>query len=433
MKDSEYTSQNIAKTKDNKEEEEEINKKISTQKESKKGNFMLTPLESLLLNKLMPHGFKFETEENLLKVIEASKSQVKRHKHLVKHSDIINNRNYDKINSISQMKRRTQQRTYNIENLPNNVSPEIYKETQKCWLGLNRIKDIQWSNNFYQSNSPDIPCLSKIEQKLNNYEYTSFYYFSMDIRNIWNYYFSLGDQDNSDIYDITSKMSGEWEKICSEIENINDDNYSIANNIKKRSEKIQKDYNENRQQLKNNENISPPSKKIIEQNNENKPMTLEEKTNLGNSIRSLNKEQLKGIIKILANNNIKNNKYFEFDIDTLSTKKLRELEKYVKSCLSSNNNIKQTITVINNNINQRDNQNNMNINKDMNNIPNNPQNSENKTKEQNNNNKEINETLEKKEDLPTENKFQNNNENNEDKAESFSESDSLSSGSSLSN
>lgn len=65
-------------------------------------------------------------------------------------------------------------------------------------------------------------------------------------------------------------------------ENIKYDNYFIANNIKKRSEILKKDYNENREQLKSHENISPPSKKIIESNNENKQMTLEEKQNFFN-------------------------------------------------------------------------------------------------------------------------------------------------------
>ena len=160
MKDSQISSENIIGNKDDMEEEVNIN--LSIQKEPKKGNFMLTPLECLLLNKLMPHGFKFEKEENILKVIESSKNQVKKNKHLIKNSDIINNKNYDKINCINQMKRRSHHKTYNIENLPNNVTPEAYKEIQKCWLGINRIKEIQWSNNFYQSNNPDIPCLSKI-------------------------------------------------------------------------------------------------------------------------------------------------------------------------------------------------------------------------------------------------------------------------------
>ena len=55
-------------------------------------------------------------------------------------------------------------------------------------------------------------------------------------------------------------------------------------------------------------------------------MTVEEKNKLGNDIRNLTKEQLKGIIKILnESDSYPKTKYFEFDIDKLSNKKLREL------------------------------------------------------------------------------------------------------------
>ena len=63
-----------------------------------------------------------------------------------------------------------------------------------------------------------------------------------------------------------------------------------------------------------------------------RPMTITEKNLLGSKIRMLSQEQMKGIINILSDQySIENNsKFFEFDIESLSTKKLRELEKYVK-------------------------------------------------------------------------------------------------------
>jgi hypothetical protein len=69
-----------------------------------------------------------------------------------------------------------------------------------------------------------------------------------------------------------------------------------------------------------------------------KPMTITEKNILGNKIKMLNQDQMKGILHILSDQcSIDNNsKFFEFDIDTLSTKKLRDLEKYVKKCLKEN-------------------------------------------------------------------------------------------------
>jgi hypothetical protein len=34
------------------------------------GQYMLTPLQGILLNKLIPRGFKLETEENMLKALD---------------------------------------------------------------------------------------------------------------------------------------------------------------------------------------------------------------------------------------------------------------------------------------------------------------------------------------------------------------------------
>ena len=64
-------------------------------------------------------------------------------------------------------------------------------------------------------------------------------------------------------------------------------------------------------------------------------MTLNEKLNLGENIKKLGNNQLKGIIRIIQNNisRDKKEKYFEFDIDKLSPQKCRELENYVRSCL----------------------------------------------------------------------------------------------------
>ena len=442
MADSQIISE--VRNQENIEDENHINNsqdknKEESQPELKKGQYILTPLESILLNKLMPHGFKFESEENILKAIEASKNQVKRNtKQSNRHSDNtdkINNRtrNYNYVKDSIPQKRRNNQNIYKMDNMPNNVSPEVYKESLKCRNGLERIKNAPWASDFYQATEPDTPCLAKIDKKLNNYEYPTFYEFSMDVRKIWFYFFKLGDKNNNDIYDKTSKMSDMWEKIYSEIENSNDDTNNIASNLKKRTEKIQKEYNELKGQYANKE-MAPPPKKANIQNFDNKAMSVEEKNILGNQIRSLNKEQLRGIIKLLSDGNtIANSKYFEFDIDKLSNKKLRELDKYVKSCLSSNNtNNRMQSKNKNVNSNQK-NVNNKNNEKDMNNKVNSIPNNQNKNIEQKNDNKDEKENLETKNEPLTDNKLKSNSKkNNNDVNESFSESDSISD-SSLSN
>ena len=63
---------NVSGSKKNK-TEADISKEIP-----KFNEFMFTPLQSFLLNKKMPHGFKFEMEENIQKSLELSKTSQRR-------------------------------------------------------------------------------------------------------------------------------------------------------------------------------------------------------------------------------------------------------------------------------------------------------------------------------------------------------------------
>jgi hypothetical protein len=233
-------------------------------------------------------------------------------------------------------------------------------------------------------------------------------------------------------------LSDEWEKICGELENTNND--VSVKNIKKRTEIIQKELDEYKDSGTTKENLPAPVKKMNQQNSEyNKPMTVEEKNQLGNNIRSLNKDQLKGIIKILSeNNSVPKSKYFEFDIDKLSTKKLRELEKYVKECLTYNNNSKNlsnnnhTQNSNNNKMtNQKENQNNKNYNNSNNKGNNNQTSTQNSVLKSNN--KETNKTQQDTKEPTSTKKLKQNNKKTDKNNESFSESESISSDSSLSN
>ena len=384
------------------------------------GQYMLTPLQSIIINKKMPFGFKLETEENILKSLETTKSQAKKSKNSTRHKEK-GGRDH-RNGGIMQNKKRNQNMN-NIDNIPSHITLEVYKIYKKCRKGLDKIKESKYANNYYQSNNPDVPCLANIEKKVNNYEYKSIYDFEMDVRRIWNYYFKL-EQNN----EITSKMSDDWEKICADLDNPNTE-MSMAS-VRKRTEQIQKELEEMKDNNLTKESVPAPVKKVNQNYEQNKPMTVEEKNQLGNNIRSLNKEQLKGIIKILSENNpIPQSKYFEFDIDKLSTKKLRELEKYVKDCLASNNknnkNIPSISTQIQNNKtqNQKENQNNKSNNKGINN-QNQPT--------LKSNNKDVNKNQENKVDQSAK-KIKQSNKKPDKKNESSSESDSISSGSSLSN
>ena len=369
--------------------------------ELKFGQYLLTPLQSILLNKKFPSGFKLETEENILKSLELIKAQEKKHKQAQKNNLQKSQRSSNKLLQPNKKNKNNN----NIDNIPNDVGPEKYKIIMQCKGGFAKIKESKYFSKYYISIEPNIPSLSNVEKKLNNYEYSSLYEFEMDVRNIWNYYFNLNPND-----EIAKKMSEDWEKICMDLENTNSE-VSVTD-IKKRTDNIKKEM----EKIKDHrEDISPvPTKKSGQNSESNKPMSVEEKNQLGNDIRSLNKEQLKGIIRILKESETyPKTKYFEFDIDQLPNKKLRELEKYVKECISLNNK--------NNNNTGNTNNNNVNSQQQMN-------------QSSNTKNKEINKNMDVEQDnTPVKKNNKQNSIKKSEKRDNSLSSDSISSDSSLSN
>ena len=66
-----------------------------------------------------------------------------------------------------------------------------------------------------------------------------------------------------------------------------------------------------------------------------------DKKKLSDNIRCLPEEQLKGILNLVEKGTeaIEKEGFFELDIGNLSQERLRELEKYVRSCLKSSGNL----------------------------------------------------------------------------------------------
>ena len=445
-----------------------INQKSQIQSQLKLGEYFLTPLESFIINKQMPHGFKLESEENILKIAVLEQKdckKTKKNKNLQKLPGIpyprLNHKNVKK-NENQQIKRRIN-KGLNIDNIPNDISREKYKIAKKCKIGMERIKDYPLANNFYEFNNVELPSLSKVEKKLNNYEYDSFYDFEMDIRRIWNYFFYEGEKGNKDIYEKTSKICEKWENICSELENYNVDMHeSISNSILRRAERTKKEmleYNDNnilneKDKINNDKDIEKENiinGGIYNNNNCNKEceMTKEEKNMLGNLIRNnLNMSQLRGIAKFLMGKD--DVKVLEFDIDKLSNEQLRKLEKYVNECVEENNSNANSNKKANNdkNKNKDNNINNSQINKGKENeiIYNNKNINNEENNDKTNNEKKENGIVndnDKKESkkengqvMNNENGNKNNiiNDNNNNNKNKFplSDSDSLSSDSSLS-
>ena len=384
------------------------------------GQYYLTPLQSILLNKKFPMGFKLETEENIVKSIELTKAQEKKLKQAQKLNQASGRRS---SNKFGQQTKRNSKNMNNFENIPNNITAEKYQIYKQCKSGFDKIKESKYFNNYYTTIDPNIPCLAAIEKKIKNFEYSSLYEFEMEVRNIWNHYFKINSND-----EISKKMSEDWEKICTELENPNSE-LNVAN-IKKRTDNIKKEW----EKIKDNKkNTVPPPVKTSEKNSDNNtPMSVEEKNQLGNYIRSLNKEQLKGIIRILNDSDsYPKSKYFEFDIDKLPTKKLRDLEKYVKECININNKNSKNQNANNKNQNAKENTINKNNPSTNNNINNNSTYPTTANLPSNQKNKESNKK-EIKQEIQSDKKIKQNSSKKIENKEELISSDSISSDSSLS-
>ena len=337
---------------------------------------MLTPIESLLLNKQMPVGFKLELEEILQKEAEEkTKPPVhKRHKkgftfssdYQRKPSKVHKGEDYLNVNDNILTANNALMNGNNSSNMTNHsniytekkslrqpkpliredlgyIDKDVIKSksnpmraavAKQCEKGFMKLKMNPIADYFYFSKKPNEPCLNQIEKNIKNYKYKSIYELIMDLRKIWNYYFSAYPSDK-DVYARTCEMSRYSEEIYKEIEILFEDKNEISE-INRKIDMLTKEFRDIKESHVPS-NIQYPPKKIPEKYTTERPMTANEKATLRNNIGLLKAEQVRGIVRIVADTmNLKNKKYLEFDIDTLSTKKLRELDHYVKNCLRKN-------------------------------------------------------------------------------------------------
>jgi hypothetical protein len=209
----------------------------------------------------------------------------------------------------------------------NPILADVYKKCEKTLLKIKR----QPNADFYMfSTIEEIPSLMQVEKRLKAYTYNTLYAFTLDVRKIWSYYFA-NYSNNPEIFQRTVKMSEYSEEVMKEMETMNEEKSDI-HELHKRVSKLSKELKE----FKGTSSTPIIGKKIIEKTSHmEKPLSIQEKNQLGSNIRNLPPEQLKGIVNILSDSLVVDpkKKFFEFDIETLSTRKLRELDKYVKSCM----------------------------------------------------------------------------------------------------
>ena len=215
----------------------------------------------------------------------------------------------------------------NINKIEGNNS-EALKIKIKCTAGFNKIKSSTGASLFYTPKTIDAPSLSKIENKINNFEYKSLDECFDDIRKLWNFQFKNHAKEPT-VYQNICRLSTYTENVFKEL--INEKNTFSEKKeelslIKKRTDKVKKDLEEiNGNPPKDNKNIKAKNTTAINK--------------LSQMIRILNKQQLKGIIPILWDKNeTADKKTFEFDLDKLPDDKFKKLEIYVLNCCNENKN-----------------------------------------------------------------------------------------------
>ena len=251
-----------------------------------KNEYYLTPLESIVINKLMPKGFKLDEESVLLNTKEKSLSPIIEIKNLrtkdKKHYSLINNNN--NIQNIN-----NKNISFKNGNNHNNNSFHIKNNIQNKLLSIiNSIKEIIPENKNFSLFNNDL--LSFEKDILNN-----------KFKSIEKFYLNF---EKNFIQKYSSK------------------DFDFMNNLKTKIELQIDDLNK----IKNNQ---------IDEN-KNKNYSIKEKSELANLIRSISEKQLKGIINLLEEKDlIKKEGYYELDLENIDNAKLNEIDIYVRRCRRS--------------------------------------------------------------------------------------------------
>ena len=237
-----------------------------------KNEYYFTPLESLVINKLMPKGFKLEEESILMNnkekspIIEIKNLRTKEKKY---YNNLINNNNNKNFC-----------RNF-FKNNNNNIQNKLLSI-------INSIKEIIFENKNFSLFNNDLILFEK--DILNN-----------KFKSIEKFYLNF---EKNFIQKYSSK------------------DFDFMNNLKTKIELQIDDLNK----IKNNQ---------IDEN-KNKNYNIKEKSELANLIRSISEKQLKGIINLLEEKDlIKKEGYYELDLENIDNAKLNEIDIYVRRCRRS--------------------------------------------------------------------------------------------------
>jgi hypothetical protein len=346
-------------------------------------SFPLNPLEQILINKIIPYGYKLETEENLLKTDDKKKKGYLHRKHKrnsatsilenivdnennidINNSNISNNNNIEKIQKPRRRKKSSS--SHNTENKENNNNKSIvmrkmtrehkpkiiedlgyidkdvikgksnplFRAVNKiCEKGMIKMRKIQYYSFFYNNlTKPGELSLPKIEKNIREYKYQSTYEFIMDLRKLWNNFLKMYETQN-EIKEKVCEMARKSEQLYCELESINIEKVELED-LNKKVDNLEKKLRE----IKGNGMTLGAGFNLKKNNMSERSLSFNEKTVIKNNIKLLTIEQKKGIAGILRDTiDTENKKILEFDIDKLNNKKLKQLDEYVKECIKKNN------------------------------------------------------------------------------------------------
>ena len=354
-------------------------------------SFTISAFFQILINKVMPSGYKLETEEILLKKDEKRQKSYLHRKHK-KNSSLIENKNDNENNNnqnnsniennnieenndkklytnIKQKKTRKknfhlinegihgknnkENKNVPIRRMTREHKPKIIEDlgyidkdvikgksnplfravNKICEKGIMKMKKIPYYSFFYNSSKPDEPSLTKIEKNIRDFKYQSTYEFIMDLRKLWNHFLKIYN-DQIEIKERVAEMCRISEQLYCELESINIEKVELEE-MNKKVDNLERKLRE----LKGNSlQFNVGNFNLKKTNSNERSMSLNEKTIIKNNIKLLTIEQKKGIANILRDTiDTVNKKVLEFDIDKLNNKKLKQLDEYVKNCLRVNN------------------------------------------------------------------------------------------------
>ena len=166
--------------------------------------------------------------------------------------------------------------------------------------------------------------LTTIESKLKSGKYQNPAQFHLDVVKIFNNSY-LFNGANEDFIKLTNEFERYYSRINGEIKPF------IDKTVIKPPIQINKQQKKKKKPAVGSREMS-----------DSLPMTLEEKKELAFNIQRLAKEHIKGVRSIAFDNNSEQN---EFDLEQLSQKKLRELQKYIRNKINEmENNLRSSIT-----------------------------------------------------------------------------------------